>query len=341
VPAAGWKLSAPAAPDRKLIVSRTAARHRKPPRSSATPPLTAAPYRTPAPDRRAAAPCPTAAAPYPTPAAPYRTPAPDRTPSDQRAPRNRLIRAAAAFAAGSALLAAAWFAAAHWRELASYPTAVNQADELGAPAAGALPNLVGQRAAALAGLFAQQPKIMGIAVAKRPDRTVAPSGYLNPLRAVTGLVPERIDEGVDFGGSGPVYALGNAVITNAGQNAGWPGGGWITYRLTDGPAAGLMVYLAEDVTPTVQAGQHVTTSTVIANMFDGGDGIEIGWAQSTGVSAESELPEAGGIGGAGPFPTMVGLNFDRLLQLLGVPAAPNAADPAYGILPASYPGRWN
>jgi hypothetical protein len=182
---------------------------------------------------------------------------------------------------------------------------------------------------------------MGMAVASRPAQAVAPSGYLNPLRAVTGLVPERIDEGVDFGGSGPVYALGSAVITNAGQNAGWPGGGWITYRLTDGPDAGLMVYLAEDVTPTVQAGQHVTALTVIANMFNGGDGIETGWAQPTGVSAESELPEAGGIGGGGPFPTMVGLNFDQLLQLLGAPAAPNAGDPAYGTLPANYPARWN
>jgi murein DD-endopeptidase MepM/ murein hydrolase activator NlpD len=242
---------------------------------------------------------------------------------------------------GSALLAAGWLAAARWRELASHPAAVSQADELGVPTAGALPGLVGQRAAVLAGLFSQQPKIVGMAVASRPDRAAAPSGYLNPLRAVTGLVPERIDEGVDFGGSGPVYALGNAVITNAGQNAGWPGGGWITYRLTDGPDAGLMVYLAEDVTPTVQAGQRVTASTVIASMFNGGDGIEIGWAQSTGVSAESELPEAGGIGGAGPFPTMVGLNFDQLLQSLGVSPAPNAGDPAYGILPTRYPARWN
>jgi murein DD-endopeptidase MepM/ murein hydrolase activator NlpD len=218
---------------------------------------------------------------------------------------------------------------------------VNQADELGMPTAGTLPDLVSQQAAALAGLFSQQPKILGMAVAGRPGQAVAPSGYLDPFRAVTGLVPERIDEGVDFIGSGPVYAIGNAVITNAGENAGWPGGGWITYRLTDGPDAGLMVYLAEDVTPTVQAGQHVTASTVIAMMWNGGDGIETGWAQSTGVSAESELPEAGGIGGAGPFPTMVGANFDQLLQLLGVPAAPNATEPAYGVLPAQYSARWN
>jgi len=154
------------------------------------------------------------------------------------------------------------------------------------------------------------------------------------------LTVERIDEGADFSGSGPVYALGSAVITNAGWNAGWPGGGWITYRLTDGPGAGLTVYLAEDVTPTVQPGQRVSASTVIANMFNWGDGIEIGWAQASGVSAESELPEAGGIGGAGPFPTSVGVNFDELLHSLGVPAAPNLTEPAYGLLPSNYPTRW-
>jgi hypothetical protein len=98
-----------------------------------------------------------------------------------------------------------------------------------------------------------------------------------------------------------------------------------------------MVYVAEDVTPTVQAGQHVTSSTVVGTMFDGGDGIETGWAQPTGLSAESQLPEAGGIGGGGPFPTDVGLNFDELLESVGVPAAPNRDDTAYGVLPANYP----
>jgi hypothetical protein len=101
-----------------------------------------------------------------------------------------------------------------------------------------------------------------------------------------------------------------------------------------------MVYLAEDVTPAVQTGQRVSPTTVIANMFNGGDGIETGWAQPTGVSAESELPEAGGIGGGGPFPTQIGANFDALLQLLGVPAAPNAGQSSFGLLPANYPTTW-
>jgi hypothetical protein len=90
----------------------------------------------------------------------------------------------------------------------------------------------------------------------------------------------------------------------------------------------------------VQAGQHVSSSTVIANMFSGGDGIETGWAMPDGASAESQQPAAGGISGSGPFPTMIGLNFEELLQSLGVPAGNNRTQHAYGLLPAGYPASW-
>jgi hypothetical protein len=181
--------------------------------------------------------------------------------------------------------------------------------------------------------------------APRPSKTQPPPQpevtYLNPLRAVSGLILERIDMGVDFGGAGPVYALGDAVITNAtGDSPGWPGGGWITYQMTDGPAAGLQVYLAEDVTPTVQVGEKVTASTVIANMFNGGAGIETGWAMPDGASAESQLPEAGSVGGGGPFPTRVGVSFDNLLEAVGVAPAPNAGDAPFGTLPSNIPNEW-
>lgn len=147
--------------------------------------------------------------------------------------------------------------------------------------------------------------------------------------------------GADFGGSGPIYAIGRAVITSAsGDNYGWPGGGWITYQLTAGPAAGLQVYVAEDVTPAVVPGEHVTARTVIARMYDGGAGIETGWAMPDGLSAESQLALAGAISGGGPFPTEVGLNFDELLRALGVPAASNGGQGGYGVLPPCYPASW-
>ncbi len=192
------------------------------------------------------------------------------------------------------------------------------------------------------GPVVQAPAVTSARKHHRSQPKPAAPVYLDPLRAVAGLILERIDMGADFGGSGPIYALGDGVVTSAtGNSAGWPGGGWITYRLTDGPAAGLVVYVAEDVQPTAQVGQTVTSSTVIASMFNGGAGIETGWAMPDGTSAESQLAIAGGVSGQGPFPTRVGVNFDALLQALGVPAAPNASQSPYGLLPSNYPTSWS
>jgi hypothetical protein len=235
--------------------------------------------------------------------------------------RSKRILVVAAVVAGSALVVFVSPVVSHWTARTPSLAWVGQADALGLQAAA---GLLGVQAS-------QQTEIVSVGVAIAPV-------YLNPLRNVTDLVPERIDQGVDFAGSGPVYALGDGVVTNAtGDSAGWPGGGWITYQLTDGPDQGLTVYVAEDVTPTVQVGQQVTPSTVVGDMFEGYDGIETGWAQPGGVSAESQLPQAGAIGGEGPFPTEVGLNFEELLQTLGVPTAPNRDQTAYGLLPPNYP----
>ena len=208
-----------------------------------------------------------------------------------------------------------------------------------APASALAGTWLGKAADGLAswpGVWTGQPQIVSAAVADRAEQY-----YRNPLRGVSGLARERIDEGVDFAGTGPVYALGDAVITGAsGTNYGWPGGGWITYRLTSGPGAGLVVYVAEDIVSAVQQGQRVSATTVLGTMYDGGDGIETGWAQPTSLSAESQLPAAGAIGGLGPYPTRVGLNFDELLTALGAPAAPNRARSPSGRLPAGYPPGW-
>jgi len=233
--------------------------------------------------------------------------------------RSKSVLVVAAAVAGLALLVSVWPAAAHWLSQAPNSAWADEADVLGLQAGGAL------------GLQARlQPEVVSTGVAVAPV-------YLNPLRNVSGLVPERIDQGVDFSGSGPVYALGDGIVTNAmAYSPGW-GGGWITYQLSDGPDAGLVVYLAENVTPTCVVGERVTPSTVIGDMFEGGSGIETGWAQAGGASADSQLTEAGAIGGGGPFPTTIGVNFDELLMSLGVPAAPNRYPIASGPLPPNYP----
>jgi hypothetical protein len=276
--------------------------------------------------------------------------------------RRKPVKIAAAMAGSTLLVAGAAPVAAHWwHRQATHPTALDQKNPASTPgtAFGAGPRIPGQPAAPENTLaqWAQIPvgkhAATQASAAKRaarrataqpshapsPTPTAPPSAaYQNPLRAVSDLVLERVDMGVDFGGAGPVYALGDGVITNAtGDSSGWPGGGWITYQLTDGPDAGLVVYLAEDVKPTVQVGQKVTSSTVIADMFNGGDGIETGWATSDSSTAESQMAAAGGISGGGPFPTMVGLSFDAVLESVGVPAAPNANEAGNGLLPAGYP----
>jgi murein DD-endopeptidase MepM/ murein hydrolase activator NlpD len=270
---------------------------------------------------------------------------------------NKPVKIAAAVA-GTTLIASGVVVATHWSAL-TQPGHVGQAalDQAGSgPYAGtnvaqadgtATADQVNSKwleAAAAKRAAAKRAAERRAAARKRAADTQPSSTsavYRNPLRGVGDLFPERIDMGVDFGGAGPVYALGDGVVLDAtADNAGWPGGGWITYQLTDGPASGLVVYVAEDVEPTVQAGQHVTPDTVIGNMFNGDDGIETGWAQSNGLGPESETSQAGDIGGSGPFPTMVGLNFEELLQTTGVPEANNRDDSPSGLLPSNYPTSW-
>ncbi len=156
----------------------------------------------------------------------------------------------------------------------------------------------------------------------------SPGGYANPLRSVSNLAPERIDQGVDFSGSGPVYAIGNGVVRNT-TNAGWPGGGFITYQLTDGPAAGDFVYVAENVVPRVQVGQQVNPTTVVGTLVGGG--METGWAQP---------PGDGNAAASGQWNTSTstayGENFSQLLQSLGAPGGVSEGS-TQGALPAGWP----
>lgn len=148
---------------------------------------------------------------------------------------------------------------------------------------------------------------------------MAISDYSNPLRHVSNLVPERIDQGVDYSGTGPVYAIGPGVVTMVAgaSSSGW-GGPYIQYRLTAGPYAGKLVYFAEGVTPSVRPGEHVTSGTVIGHMSGG---IETGFA--SGVGTESEARKQGqtpGTGDAGSVSTAFGKLFNSLLVDIGAPS---------------------
>lgn len=194
------------------------------------------------------------------------------------------------------------------------------------------------QAAAQAAILAQQAAARArIIAASAPS--VAPvtpfvgGTYGNPLRSIAGLSPERIDQGVDYHGYGPIYALGNGVILSV-YNSGWPGGTFISYRLTQGPAAGLVVYAAEDIRPQVGLGQSVTPNTVIGTMYEGFAGIETGWA-SPSLTGETMARSSGQFGGSNS--TAYGFNFSQLLRSLGAPGGVLQNDPPTGSLLSGWP----
>ncbi len=166
----------------------------------------------------------------------------------------------------------------------------------------------------------------------------AAGGYINPLKNIRGLIPERIDMGVDFGGTGNLLAMGSGRV-NSPFLTGWGGaapGEFMTYTLSSGPYAGRMVYYSEGINPLVHPGQSVHAGQALANMHAA---IEVGWAGDS-THPLSQLPIAGSISGSNLPPsgaTKVGKNFDELLVSLGVPKAPNFNSPTGGLLPKNFP----
>jgi len=160
--------------------------------------------------------------------------------------------------------------------------------------------------------------------------------YQNPFRDIPNLSAKRIDQGVDYSGDGTVYPIGSGKITRL-AGPGWPGGNFIVYNLTNGPASGKNVYVAENCTPRVSLGQMVTSSTPLCTMHSAYPFIETGWAQdaSSGdvAMAHDVYTES--------HATAFGRNFSDLLHSLGAPAGtydhPEEKNNEVGALPAGWP----
>jgi hypothetical protein len=155
-----------------------------------------------------------------------------------------------------------------------------------------------------------------------PAPAVAPGQYVNPLAGAS-VTPERIDQGVDYAGSGPLGAIGDGTITYVGTSGtGWPGA-FVEYRLTDGPDAGRYVYYAEGISPAagLHVGQSVHAGQPIAHIIAGdSNGIEIGWG--AGVGTESYAMQQGqwqGGDDANSVPSAAGKDFSALIAELGGP----------------------
>jgi hypothetical protein len=147
-------------------------------------------------------------------------------------------------------------------------------------------------------------------------------GYVNPL-AGAAVRPERIDQGVDYAGSGTLAAIGVGRVTYLGtSDTGWPGA-FIEYRLIGGPDDGCYVYYAEGVTPAsgLYIGEALRAGQVVATIIpDYPTGIELGWSAGDGTKTY-----AGAVGDWSPaydqgnVPTAEGESFSRLIASLGGP----------------------
>ena len=137
--------------------------------------------------------------------------------------------------------------------------------------------------------------------------------------------------GVDYSGSGPIEAIGEARVVSAkyvpgpencwGRTCAPAPGGWVAYRLLDGPFAGKYVYAVEHITPTVRAGQIVSADQRIAVLHEGSPNLEIGWAAGRKVEtlAIADDHQCTCIDPGG-WSTIEGRNFNSLLVWLGAPS---------------------
>lgn len=135
---------------------------------------------------------------------------------------------------------------------------------------------------------------------------ISPAGLTNPIGA--GLVRGRIDEGVDFSGSGDLYAIGSGVITEV-QGSGWPGGIFINLRLDNGQD----VYYAENITPTVSLNQRVKPGDKIGHANGSYPFIEIGFGTGAPQTAAASSHYSEGQS------TPEGQQMASLLSSLGAP----------------------
>jgi hypothetical protein len=156
--------------------------------------------------------------------------------------------------------------------------------------------------------------------------TTSAALFSNPIGP--GLTAGRIDMGVDFGGAGPLYALGSGTIVSV-YNSGWPGGVFIVIQLDSGQH----VYYAEDIAPAVVAGQRVAAGALIGHATGGGDGIEIGWADgAAGDTMAMRSAQQSPTGDPGSRSTAYGASMNALLVSLGAPSG-QLQGPVYGSAP--------
>ena len=167
--------------------------------------------------------------------------------------------------------------------------------------------------------------------------TTSPGGYANPIAHLTNIVPERIDMGVDYSGTGAIDAIGAGTIVGTAPS-GWPGTAFILEHLTSGAYAGKWFYEAECITPTVNAGAIVQAGQQVGLVTACGSGIEIGWGTAQmGETLAASLNQQNPNGDPGGWSSAAGASASTLLKSLGAPPGVMQAGGPRGQMPPNYP----
>lgn len=140
------------------------------------------------------------------------------------------------------------------------------------------------------------------------------SGYVSPF--ATTYTVGRTDMGVDIclPARAAINAIGNGTVLGISPN--WyltqP---YLWYRLTSGPYAGQVIYVAEQITPVVTVGQTVTAGQPIATFAASGTCIEMGWGDPAGTGWTLAQVTTGYKEGQA---TQAGVSFAKFLMSLGL-----------------------
>ena len=166
------------------------------------------------------------------------------------------------------------------------------------------------------------PRVTKTGLAPACQPASGPSDYVNPLGGAR-VRSERIDQGVDYAGSGTLAAIGGATITYVATTAtGWPGS-FIEYRLLDGPDAGCYVYYAEGVKPApgLRVGETVAAGRSIASIIPRWPtGIELGWGAGISTATyAAETHQWSATSDQNSVASAAGESFSALIASLGGP----------------------
>ncbi len=112
---------------------------------------------------------------------------------------------------------------------------------------------------------------------------VTSAGYIDPLQYVSRW--ERTDQGVDatMPVGAPIFAP--CTVKILAVEPGWYAGQPLVYfELLDGPDAGKVQYVAEEITNIARPGSILQQGQVVARFAPSGTGIEYGWSTLNGVT---------------------------------------------------------